>query len=149
MEKVEVRKTKDGKGSSLFVVEEIEKYEYVMEYLGKIEYNRTENNYVMKIDRMNLWINGNKYSGLAQYINHSCNPKCKLVQLGVDGLPHMCFFAKRKINSGMELTFDFNWELVGPRGAPTTCHNQHGTSWSYSFGQICADRKQIFVLITM
>jgi hypothetical protein len=26
--------------------------------------------------------------------------------------------------------------LMGPRGAPTTCHNQHDTSRSYSFGQI-------------
>ncbi len=26
--------------------------------------------------------------------------------------------------------------LMGPRGTPTTCHNQHGTSRSYSFGQI-------------
>jgi hypothetical protein len=26
--------------------------------------------------------------------------------------------------------------IVGQRGAPTTCHNQHGASQSYSFGQI-------------
>jgi hypothetical protein len=26
--------------------------------------------------------------------------------------------------------------IMGLRGTPTTCHNQHGTSWSYSFGQI-------------
>jgi hypothetical protein len=26
--------------------------------------------------------------------------------------------------------------FMGRRGAPTTCHNQHGTSRSYSFGQI-------------
>jgi hypothetical protein len=29
-----------------------------------------------------------------------------------------------------------NSGLMGPRGTPTTCHNQHGASWSYSFGQI-------------
>ncbi len=39
--------------------------------------------------------------------------------------------------------------FMGPRGAPTTCHNQHGASRSYSFGQIWADREQIFVLIPM
>ncbi len=26
--------------------------------------------------------------------------------------------------------------VMGPRGAPTTCFNQHGTSRSYSFGPI-------------
>ncbi len=39
--------------------------------------------------------------------------------------------------------------FIGPRGAPTTCHNQHGASRSYSFGQVWADCEQIFVLIPM
>jgi hypothetical protein len=37
MEKVEVRQTQDGKGSSHFAIEDIEKDEYVVEYMGKIE----------------------------------------------------------------------------------------------------------------
>jgi SET domain-containing protein len=106
--KVEVKKTKDGKGRGLFAMEDIEKDEYVIEYVGKIECQRLENKYVMKINRMNLWINGNKNDGPAQYINHLCNPNCELAQWGVDGLPRMCFFDKKKINSGMELTFDYN-----------------------------------------
>ncbi len=80
--------------------------------MGKIEYERMENNYVVEINGMNLWINGNNNGGPAQYINHSCNPNCELVQWGVDCLPCMCFFAKKKINSGMELTFDYNREMV-------------------------------------
>jgi SET domain-containing protein len=87
-------------------MEDIEKDEYVIEYVGKIECKRRANNKIMKISGMNLWINGNKHGGLAQYINHLCNPKCELVQSGVHGLPCMCFFAKKKIKSGMEFTFD-------------------------------------------
>jgi hypothetical protein len=34
----------------------LKKDEYVIEYVGKIEYKRRENNYVMKINGMNLWI---------------------------------------------------------------------------------------------
>jgi SET domain-containing protein len=60
--KIEVRQMKDGKGSGLFAMEDIEKDEYVIEYVGKIEFKRRENNYVMKINGMNLWINGNKNS---------------------------------------------------------------------------------------
>jgi hypothetical protein len=60
MEKSRSKKTKDGKGSSLFAMENMERDEYVIEYMGKIEYKRTENNYVMKIKGMNLWINGDK-----------------------------------------------------------------------------------------
>ncbi len=48
---------------------------------------------------------------------------------------------------GIERIIQFR--IMGPRGAPTTCHNQHGASRSYSFGQIWADCKQIFVLIPM
>jgi hypothetical protein len=78
--KVEVRHTKDGKGSGLFAMENIEKDDCVIEYVGKIEHKIRENIYVMKINRMNLWINGDKKGWPAQYINHSCNPNCELVQ---------------------------------------------------------------------
>ncbi len=75
--KVEVRHTKqDGKGSGLFALGDIEKDDYANEYLGEIEYKRWENNYVMKINGINLWINGDKNSGPAQYINCLCNPNC-------------------------------------------------------------------------
>jgi SET domain-containing protein len=110
--KVQVRHTQDGKDSSLFAMEDIDKDDYVIEYLGNIEYKRRENNYMMKINGMNLWINGDKNGGPAQYMNHSCNPNCELVQLGVGGLPRMCFFAKKNIKSGMEFIFDYNWDWV-------------------------------------
>ena len=112
LEKVKVRHTKDGKGSGLFAMEDIDKDDYVIEYVGKIEYKRRENNYMMKINGMNLWINGDKHGGPAQYMNHSCNPNCELVQWGVDGLPRMCFYSKKNIKIGIEFMFDYNWDWV-------------------------------------
>jgi hypothetical protein len=47
--KVEVRHKKYGKGSGLFAMEDIDKDDYVIEYVGKIEYNRIENNYMLKL----------------------------------------------------------------------------------------------------
>ncbi len=108
MEKVEVRHTKDGKGSGLFAMDDIKKDDYVIEYVGEIEFKRMENNYLMKINGINLWINKNKNGGPAQCINNSHNPNCELVQWDVDGLPHMCFFAKKNIQNGMEFTLDYN-----------------------------------------
>ncbi len=93
-------------------MEDIDKDDYVIEYVGEIEYKRRENNYMMKINRMNLQINGDKNGEPAKYMHHSCNPNCELVQWGVDGLPRMCFFAKKNIKSGMEFTFDYNWDQV-------------------------------------
>ncbi len=69
MEKVEVRHTKDGKGSGLFAIEDVEKDDYVIEYVGKIEYKKRGNIYLMKINGINLWINGDKIGGPTQYIN--------------------------------------------------------------------------------
>jgi SET domain-containing protein len=101
-------------------MEDIEKDDYVIEYVGKIEYKRRENIYLMKINGINLWINGDTNGGPAQYINHSCDPNCELVQWGVDGLPRMCFFAKKNIKSGMEFTFGYNWDWVS-RQVRTVC----------------------------
>jgi SET domain-containing protein len=58
--KVEVRHTKNGKGNGLFAMEDIDKDDYVIEYMGKNEYKRRENNNMMKINGMNLWISGDK-----------------------------------------------------------------------------------------
>ncbi len=66
----------------------------------------------MKIDGMNLGINKDKNGGPAQYINHSCDPNCELVQWGVDSLPCMCFFANKNIKSGLEFLFDYNRDWI-------------------------------------
>jgi hypothetical protein len=46
-------------------MEDIDKDDYVIEYVGRIEYKRRENNYMMKINGINLRINGNKNGGPA------------------------------------------------------------------------------------
>jgi SET domain-containing protein len=65
---------------------------------------------MMKINGMNLWINGDKNGGSARYMNHSCNPNCELLKWGVDGLPRTCYFAKKNIKSRMEFRFNYNWD---------------------------------------
>ncbi len=44
------------------------------------------------------------------FINHSCDPNCKLEQWEVSGLPRMCVFAIKEIKEGDKLTFDYHWE---------------------------------------
>jgi hypothetical protein len=58
--KTDIRHIKEGKGSGLFAMEDVVKDNYVIEYMGKIECKRRENNYIMKINGINLWINGDK-----------------------------------------------------------------------------------------
>jgi hypothetical protein len=51
--------------AAFFAMEDIAKDDYVIEYMWKIEYKRRENNYMMKINGMNLWINGDINGGPA------------------------------------------------------------------------------------
>jgi hypothetical protein len=52
--------------AAFFAPEDIEKVDYVIEYMGKTEYKTRENNYIMKIIGMHLWVNGGKNGGPAQ-----------------------------------------------------------------------------------
>jgi hypothetical protein len=63
-----------------------------------------------------------------------------------DSEASFCIMKRRRIRKlnillrGQEnnnkFTLPVQMKMMGPRGTPTTCHNQHGASQSYSFGQI-------------
>lgn len=47
---------------------------------------------------------------IARFINHSCEPNCKMVKWTVGGTPRMALFAGDKgIMTGEELTYDYNF----------------------------------------
>jgi hypothetical protein len=115
-----------NKGFGQFLEEGCKKDDFIIEYMGKVT-KKHGGNYSMKINpppeskgkRDTVYINAKIDGGLAKYINHSCNPNCKLIQWYVEGLPHLRFFARREIKRGTELTFNYNW-IMG-RGKRTEC----------------------------
>jgi len=50
------------------------------------------------------------YGNKARYINHSCDPNLKSDKLVVNGETHIIFMANRYIESGEELTFDYQFD---------------------------------------
>jgi [histone H3]-lysine4 N-trimethyltransferase ASH1L len=47
---------------------------------------------------------------IARFVNHSCEPNCKMVKWTVSGTPRMALFAGEKgIMTGEELTYDYNF----------------------------------------
>ena len=47
---------------------------------------------------------------IARFVNHSCEPNCKMVKWTVSGTPRMALFAGDKgIMTGEELTYDYNF----------------------------------------
>ena len=114
------------KGFGLFLEEGCRKDDFIIEYTGKVT-KTNGGKYSMKIKppesirkRKMVYVDANIEGGLAKYINHSCNLNCKPFQRYVEGLLCMCFFAKRDIKKGAELTFDYQWaKVMGKR--PTKC----------------------------
>lgn len=47
---------------------------------------------------------------IARFVNHSCEPNCKMVKWTVSGTPRMALFAgEKEIITGEELTYDYNF----------------------------------------
>ena len=52
---------------------------------------------------------------VARFVNHSCDPNCKMMMWTVAGKPRVALFAgERGIATGEELTYDYNFKSVSP-----------------------------------
>lgn len=120
------------KGFGLFLEEGCRKDDFIIEYTGKVT-KTIGRKYSMKIKppesirkEKTVYIDAKIDGGLAKYINHSCNPNCKPFQWYVEGLPRMCFFAKRDIEKGAELTFDYQWaNVMGKKSTKCLCGEEN------------------------
>jgi histone-lysine N-methyltransferase SETMAR len=57
---------------------------------------------------LKMYVDATKHGNETRFINHSCDPSLELQLVRVDAMvPHVCFFARRAISCGEELTFDY------------------------------------------
>lgn len=50
---------------------------------------------------------------IARFVNHSCEPNCRMEKWTVAGKPRMALFAgENGIMTGQELSYDYNFKLV-------------------------------------
>ncbi|KAI0419092.1 hypothetical protein F5X98DRAFT_91212 [Xylaria grammica] len=93
----------------------------IMEYTGEIiteeecdrrmneKYKDNQCYYLMSFDQ-NMIIDATTGS-IARFVNHSCQPNCRMVKWIVSGQPRMALFAgDRDIMTGEELTYDYNFD---------------------------------------
>lgn len=65
--------------------------------------------YLMSFDQ-NMIIDATTGS-IARFVNHSCDPNCRMIKWIVSGQPRMALFAgDRPIQTGDELTYDYNFD---------------------------------------
>lgn len=59
----------------------------------------------------NMIIDATTKGSIARFVNHSCNPNCRMEKWTVNGKPRMALFAgERGIVTGEELTYDYNFD---------------------------------------
>ena len=57
---------------------------------------------------------------IARFVNHSCNPNCRMIKWIVAGQPRMALFAgDHPINTGDELTYDYNFDPFSAKNVQT------------------------------
>uniref|UniRef100_A0A914XRT5 Uncharacterized protein n=1 Tax=Plectus sambesii TaxID=2011161 RepID=A0A914XRT5_9BILA len=116
-----------NRGWAVRCLQRIPKGTYICEYAGEILTSdmadaRDDDTYLFEIesDGHNHCIDAGKFGNISRFINHHCEPNLSPVKVLWDHAdrryPHICFFAKRDIPKGEELTFDYGdkfWEIKG------------------------------------
>ncbi|WEW57536.1 protein lysine methyltransferase [Emydomyces testavorans] len=133
---VEVIKTKD-RGYGVRSNRSFNPNQIIVEYTGEILtqeecerrmrtiYKKNDCYYLMYFDQ-NMIIDATRGS-IARFINHSCEPNCRMEKWTVAGKPRMALFAGDEgIMTGEELTYDYNFDPYSQKnvqecrcGAPT------------------------------
>lgn len=120
-----------GKGYGVKLLEEVAEGALLCEYVGEILGARqmaqrqqqasltpgTRKLYMMQL-ASSRYLDARLKGGLARFLNHSCEPNCLLERWHAGGRVRCAVIAKRKMDVGTELTFDYAWVWV--EGQPRT-----------------------------
>ncbi|KAJ3409815.1 Histone-Lysine N-Methyltransferase ash1l [Chytridiales sp. JEL 0842] len=101
--------------SNTFVVEycgEIISQETCVERMNTI-YKNLEHYYFLNYAQGEV-IDGCRKGNEARFVNHSCDPNCRIEKWSVNGEFRVGLFALRDIPAGTELTYDYRFEAFGP-----------------------------------
>ncbi|BHF61734.1 Lysine Methyltransferase 2D [Sparganum proliferum] len=129
-------------GLGLFAARDIDKHEFIIEYLGQLIRNEVGNLRERLYDSQNRGIymfradddcivDATMYGGLARYINHSCEPNCIAEVFAFEANKRIIIIAKRLIKKGEELTYDykFDFEDDKPSRIPCLCGAKQCRKW--------------------
>ncbi|KAJ8921947.1 hypothetical protein NQ315_008581 [Exocentrus adspersus] len=109
-------------GLGLYAARDLEKHTMVIEYIGEIirtelaecrekQYEaKNRGIYMFRLDEERV-VDATLSGGLARYINHSCNPNCVAETVEVDRDVRIIIFAKRRIQRGEELSYDYKFDI--------------------------------------
>ncbi|CAI7857655.1 unnamed protein product [Closterium sp. NIES-54] len=119
-----VKKVK-GRGWGLVAAQLIKAGQFVIEYCGEVVPNKEaqrrhaaylaageKNVYLLKLNAREV-IDPTKMGAAARFVNHSCDPNCETRKWTVLGEIRVGIFARKDIEPGCELTYDYDYEWYG------------------------------------
>lgn len=115
---------KSSAGLGLFATAPIKRGTWIIEYVGRVlrgkEMDPVNNKYLFETSRVRM-IDGSLRSNTARYINHSCKPNCEPEIIA----GRVFIRAKRRIEPGEEITYDYGEEYVNEYIKPYGCRCAH------------------------
>ncbi|XP_026402221.1 histone-lysine N-methyltransferase ASHR3-like [Papaver somniferum] len=112
-------------GWGVEAAESLKRGDFVIEYIGEvindalceqrlwdIRFRGDENFYMCEI-RKDFTIDATFKGNVSRFLNHSCDPNCKLEKWQVDGETRVGVFAAQSINVGEPLTYDYRFVHFG------------------------------------
>jgi len=133
-----IYRTENGCGWGVKALENIKAGSFVVDYVGEVisddeaeergkKYDAEGRTYLFDLD-FNRGQN-NKYTvdaafmgNLSHFVNHSCDPNMHIFNVYINcldpDLPQICFFARREIKRGEQLTFDYCQSLSKTSDTP-------------------------------
>ncbi|CAI9098600.1 OLC1v1035276C1 [Oldenlandia corymbosa var. corymbosa] len=142
-------------GWGVVAAEPINKGEFIIEYVGEViddalceqrlwemKHKKIKNFYMCEL-RKDFTIDATKKGNPSRFLNHSCDPNCKLEKWQVEGETRVGVFAAKCIEAGEPLTYDYRFIQFGPEvkchcGAPN-CQGYLGTKRKISKVDFCWD----------
>ncbi|XP_069488236.1 histone-lysine N-methyltransferase NSD2 isoform X2 [Ambystoma mexicanum] len=123
----------EGKGWGLISKRDIQKGEFVNEYVGELideeecmaRIKRAQDNdishfYMLTVDKDRI-IDAGPKGNYSRFMNHSCQPNCETQKWTVNGNTRVGLFAVCDIPAGVELTFNYNLDCLGNEKTVCRC----------------------------
>lgn len=118
----------------VFADKAIKENKMIVEYRGEIignsvaekrekKYNESNigSDYMFRIDAYTV-CDATKQGNVARFINHSCNPNCFTKIISLEGVQRIVVYAKRYIDAGEELCYDYKFPIESDATKRIECH---------------------------
>ncbi|GMH16616.1 hypothetical protein Nepgr_018457 [Nepenthes gracilis] len=145
-------------GWGVEAAESMNKGDFVVEYIGEViddvlceqrlwdmKFKGMKNFYMCEL-RKDFTIDATFKGNASRFLNHSCDPNCKLEKWQVEGETRVGVFAAQSIKVGEPLTYDYRFVEFGPEvkchcGA-ANCQGYLGTKKKIGLADLCWGSKR-------